>query len=122
MHAKAAKSTATDSLSKANLDMWELMVSHLDKELQQLHATVAARVDFEARRADLYRQADAKAAAEAQAFRAAQAARSAQAAQNAIGTPTPAPAGQSAERDRLRQLRLRSLPLLPKTNNAPSLN
>ena len=31
MHAKAAKSKATDSLTKANLDMWELMVGQLDK-------------------------------------------------------------------------------------------
>jgi hypothetical protein len=75
MHAKFAKSKATDSLTKANLDMWELMVGQLDKELQQLHETLAAREDLEARRAALYKQADAKAAATAQAARAAQAVR-----------------------------------------------
>jgi hypothetical protein len=65
MHARAAKSTAPDSLTKANLDMWELMVGQLDKELQQLRQTLAAREDLEARRAALYRQADAKAEAAA---------------------------------------------------------
>ena len=65
MQAKAAKSNATDSLTKANLNMWELMVGHLDKELQQMRVTLAAREDLEARRAALYRQADAKAEAAA---------------------------------------------------------
>lgn len=36
MHAKAAKSKATDSLTTANLNMRDLMVGHLDKELEQL--------------------------------------------------------------------------------------
>ena len=79
MKAKAAKSNASDSLTKANLDMWELMVGHLDKELQQMRLTLAARQDLEARRAALYKQADAKAEAAAQAARASQAARFAQA-------------------------------------------
>jgi hypothetical protein len=96
MQARAAKSKATDALTKANLDLWELMVGQLDKELQQLHQTLAAREDLEARRADLYRQADAKAAAAAAAARAAQAARFAEAEKNAAGT-TPAPTGQSRE-------------------------
>ena len=56
-----AKSKAADSLAKTNLDMWELMVGSLDKELQQMRLTLAAREDLEARRAALYRQADAKA-------------------------------------------------------------
>src|SRR5215469_12407695 len=34
MHAKAAKNKPTDSLTKANLDMWELVVGHLDNELE----------------------------------------------------------------------------------------
>ena len=63
MHARAAKSKVTDSLTKANHDLWELMVGQLDKEFQQLRETLAAREDLEARRADLYKQADAKAAA-----------------------------------------------------------
>lgn len=97
MHANAAKSKAVDSLTKANLDLWELMVGHLDKELEQLHVALAEREDLEARRADLYRQADAKAAAQAQVARAGQAARFAEGAQKASGTVTPAPAGESRE-------------------------
>src|SRR5579864_1841312 len=36
MQDKAAKNKTQDSLAKANLDMWELMVSHLDKELREI--------------------------------------------------------------------------------------
>ena len=71
MQAKAARSKTTDALTKANLDMWELMVGQLDKEFQQLRQSLAAREDLEARRAALYQQADGKAA---EAARAAQAA------------------------------------------------
>lgn len=121
MQAKAAKSKATDSLTKANLHMWELMVGHLDKELQQLHATLATREDMEARRASLYRQADAKADAEAQAYRAAQ---SAQVQQNAIGTPTPVateqPTGQSAGKSPATQTAPAQPSALPPNNNTAS--
>jgi hypothetical protein len=109
MHAKAAKSKSTDPVTKANLDMWELMVGHLDKELEQLRVTLAARDDLEARRAALYKQADANAEAAAQTARAAQAARFAQTEKNATGTPTPTPVptgqatGQSAESSRAPQ-------------------
>jgi hypothetical protein len=75
MQDKTAKSKTNDSLAKANLGMWELMVGHLEKELQELKIAMAAREDMEARRAALYKQADAKADAEAQAARAAEAAR-----------------------------------------------
>jgi hypothetical protein len=116
MQANAAKSKATDSLSKANLDMWGLMVGHLDKELQQMRVTLAAREDLEARRAALYKQADAKAEAAAQAARVGQAARLAQAEKSTAGAPIPAapePAtGQSAERS----------PAAPLTNNSASPN
>ena len=98
MQGKAAKIKVTDSLTKANLDMWGLMVGQLDKELQQLRETLAAREDLEARRAALYKQADAKAAAAAQVGRAAQAARFSEAEKNATGTPAPTAqsAGQSS--------------------------
>ena len=75
MQAKAAKSSAKDSLAKSNLEMWELLVGHLDKQLQELKIATAAREDLEARRSALYKQADAKAEAEAQAARAAEAAK-----------------------------------------------
>lgn len=67
MQDKAASSTSKDSSAKANLQMWELMLVHLDKQLDQLRAATAAREDLEARRAALYNQAYDKAAKEAQA-------------------------------------------------------
>jgi hypothetical protein len=65
--AKAASTHSKDSVAKANLEMWELLLSHLDKELQQLQVATLAREDLEARRAAMYKQADEKAAKEAQA-------------------------------------------------------
>ena len=117
MQAKAAKSNATDSLTKANLNMWELMVGHLDKELQQMRVTLAAREDLEARRAALYRQADAK----VEAARGGRAARFAEAQQNTTGTPAPAATedatGQSAEPSPAAQTSV-----APTTNNSASPN
>lgn len=122
MHAQAAKSKAIDSLTKANLDLWDLMVGHLDKEVQQMHATLAAREDMEARRAALYKQADAKAQAEAQAARANQAERFAQAQKNATGTPAPTATeqatGQSAERSPAAQTAPAQPSSAPVTNNS----
>jgi len=116
MQTNATKNKATDSLAKANLDMWGLMVSHLDKELQQMRVTLAARQDFEARRASLYKQADVKAEAAAQAARADQAARMAQAEKSTAGVPAPvAPAsatGQSSDRS----------PAAPPTGSSASPN
>ena len=113
-----AKSKATDSLAKTNLDMWELMVGNLDKELQQMRLTLAAREDLEARRAALYRQADAKAEAEAQAARASQAA---QAEKNVTGTAATGPTtGQSAERNSMAQGTPAQPSAAPATNNSAS--
>jgi hypothetical protein len=123
MHAKSANSKSTDPVTKANLDMWKLMVGHLDKELEQLRVTLAAREDLEARRAALYKQADAKAEAAAQAGRAAQSARFAQTEKNATGTPTPAPngqaTGQSAESSPAAQTAPAQPSAAPTTNSAP---
>jgi hypothetical protein len=66
MKAKAALNSR-DPLAKANVDMWELMVGHLDSELKDLRVAMAEREQWEARRASLYKQADVKAQAEAQA-------------------------------------------------------
>lgn len=95
MRANAAKSHAKDPLAKANLDMWELMVGHLDKQLEELKVAMATREDVEARRAAMYQQADAKAKAQAAqaAARAVQVAPGASAGQS----PTPTPATQGAE-------------------------
>ena len=66
MQAKNASSKSKDPIAKANLEMWQLLLAHLDKEFHQLQVATAAREDLEARRAALYHQADAKAAKEAQ--------------------------------------------------------
>ena len=67
MQAKNASSRSKDPVAKANLEMWELLLAHLDQEFHQLQVGMAAREDLEARRASLYNQAAAKAAAEAAA-------------------------------------------------------
>lgn len=67
MEAKNASSKSKDSVAAANLEMWELLLRHLDKEFNQLQMATLAREDLEARRAAMYRQADEKAAKEAQA-------------------------------------------------------
>ena len=102
MHDNAAKSKTQDSLAKANLEMWELTVSHLDKELRELKIAMAAHEDMEARRAALYKQADAKTDAEAAKFAAgapapaAPGARQSPAGQTAPRQPSPAPAANNS--------------------------
>jgi len=86
MRAKAIKGGIKDPVAKANLDMWELMLGHLDKQFEELKAATLARADLEARRAALYKQADEKAAAEARAAQG----------KFADQPPTPAPASQEA--------------------------
>lgn len=68
MRAKAA-ANSRDPLAKANLDMWELLVGHLDKQLQELRTAMVIRDDMETRRAAMYKQAEAKADAAAEAAR-----------------------------------------------------
>jgi hypothetical protein len=65
MQASATKSTTKDPVAKANLAMWSLMLSDLDKQYDQLLAAAHSREDLEARRAAMYKQAGAKAAAQA---------------------------------------------------------
>lgn len=92
-----AKAPAKDSLAKQNLDMWELMIKHLDKQLQDLQAMTEAHEENEARRAAMYKQADQRAAAEAQAARAANAAKLAAGASAPAATPSlAAPVAPSA--------------------------
>jgi hypothetical protein len=72
MRAKAtAAGNSKDSLAKANLEMWELMLSHLDKQFDQLRVATLARDDLEARRAAMYRQAMARTARPGQGIMAA---------------------------------------------------
>lgn len=65
MQASNASSRSKDPVAKANLEMWELLLTHLDKEFHQLQLATMAREAVEARRASMYNQALAKAAAEA---------------------------------------------------------
>lgn len=103
MHAQLknmqAKTPATskDSVAKANLEMWSLMLDQLDKQYAELVASTKAREELLARRRSLYQQADAKAAAEARAAQQASPALVAPAAEGqpavappAASTPTPA--------------------------------
>lgn len=85
MRTKAAANTR-DPLAKANVDMWELLVGHLDNQLKELRLAMAVREDMESRRAAMYKQAEAKSEAEAQAARARLAGK----------TPASAPATQGA--------------------------
>ena len=66
MQGKSA-ANAKDPAVKANLEMWNLMVGQLDKQLQELKQAEASRQDMEARRAAMYKQADIKSQAEAKA-------------------------------------------------------
>jgi hypothetical protein len=72
MRAKAA-SGPKDPFIHSNLEMWELLVGHLDKQLLELRVATAAHDELEARSAAMYKQADDRAAASAQASRSARA-------------------------------------------------
>jgi hypothetical protein len=68
MQASNASHRSKDAVAKANLEMWELLLDHLDKQLHEMELQ-AAQEGFDARRAAMYNQAAAKAAAEAAAAR-----------------------------------------------------
>lgn len=113
MRAKAVKGGGTkDPLVKANLDMWELMLGHLDKQFEELKAATLSRADLEARRAALYKQADEKAAAEARA------------AQSSFAGQAPAPiaAGQSAGQGTAGQTPASQTSPTPPASASPSPN
>jgi len=73
MQAKTAASAPKDSVAKANLEMWSMMIDQLDKQYAQMVTAQKAREEMEARRLSLYKQADDRAAAAAAAARAQQA-------------------------------------------------
>jgi hypothetical protein len=66
MQAENASSASKCPIARANLVVWELLLSHLDREFQ-LQIATAAREDVEARRAALHNQAFSKAEVEAAA-------------------------------------------------------
>jgi len=86
MQAKTAASTAKDSIAKANLELWELMLNDLDKQYDQMRNELHAREDLEARRAAMYKQSEDKAAA-ARAEQIKKAAQGAAAARQGPATP-----------------------------------
>jgi predicted trehalose synthase len=90
----ANTSSGKDSMAKANLEMWTLMVEQLDKQYDQLQMAARQRENMEARRAALYKQADEKAAEAAKKARegARAAATNPSATSQPEATPAPAPA------------------------------
>jgi|SRR5579864_6109503 len=88
MRAKTSAAASKDSMAKANLEMWSMMLDQLDKQYEQMVAAQKGREDIEARRLALYKQADQKAAAAAAAARTQQA--------NAANAAQAPAAGQSA--------------------------
>jgi hypothetical protein len=64
MRAKTG-ATSKDPIVKANLEMWDLVVDQLEKQLQELKLAEANRADMETRRAAMYKQAEIKSQAAA---------------------------------------------------------
>lgn len=95
MRTRTSATAPKDSMAKANLEMWSLMLEQLDKQYEQLVAATKAREDFEARRQAMYKQADEKAAAAASAARAAQQRKAGEQANSSAGTPASTPAAGS---------------------------
>jgi 3'-phosphoadenosine 5'-phosphosulfate (PAPS) 3'-phosphatase len=62
MQASAAVKNSKDPVTKANLEMWGLMIQQLDKQFDQLKVTARERADLSARRAAMYQQAEQRAA------------------------------------------------------------
>jgi hypothetical protein len=62
MQASAAVKNSKDPATRANLEMWGLMIQQLDKQFDQLKVTARERADLNARRAAMYQQAEQRAA------------------------------------------------------------
>ena len=55
MQASAAVKNSNDPVTKANLEMWGLMIQQLDKQFDQMKVIARERADLSARRAAMYR-------------------------------------------------------------------
>jgi hypothetical protein len=104
MQASPAVKNSKDPMTKANLEMWGLMLQQLDKQFDQVKMAAREREDLEARRSAMYRQAQEKAAqsarnAQAQARANSEAGQStgANAASRSGSQPAVAPAPQGAQ-------------------------
>jgi len=62
MQSSAAVKNSKDPMTKANLEMWGLMIQQLDKQFDQVKVAARERADLDARRAAMYKQAQEKAA------------------------------------------------------------
>jgi len=99
MQASTAVKNSKDPVTKANLEMWGLMLQQLDKQFDQVKAVAREREDLEARRSAMYKQAQEKAAQAARNARAnAESGQStgADAASQSGSQPTAAPVPQAA--------------------------
>jgi hypothetical protein len=62
MQANPAVKNSKDPMTKANLEMWGLMLQQLDKQFDQVKVAAREREDLDARRSAMYKQAQEKAA------------------------------------------------------------
>lgn len=116
-----AKNAATkDSMAKANLQMWGLMLEDLDKQYEQLRIATRTREEMEARRAAMYKQAEAKAAAEAQGIQAPGFARAPMT--GATTAPPSAPASGSSQPSATQPATAPAQAPAPKANSPSSPN
>jgi hypothetical protein len=62
MQSSPAVKNSKDPMTKANLEMWGLMLQQLDKQFDQVKVAAREREDLDARRSAMYKQAQEKAA------------------------------------------------------------
>jgi hypothetical protein len=96
MQASPAVKNSKDPMTKANLEMWGLMVQQLDKQFDQVKVAAREREDLEARRSAMYKQAQEKAAQSARNAQAQAQANAGAAGQSAGATATPQSGSQPA--------------------------
>ena len=96
MQASPAVKSSKDPMTKANLEMWGLMLQQLDKQFDQVKVAAREREDLEARRSAMYKQAQEKAAQSARNAQAQAQANAGAAGQSAGATATPQSGSQPA--------------------------
>ena len=62
MQSSSPVKNSKDPMTKANLEMWGLMLQQLDKQFDQVKVAAREREDLDARRSAMYKQAQEKAA------------------------------------------------------------
>jgi len=65
MRAKALKAGPKDSVAKADVDMWALLLGNLDSQFEEMRATTIARTEMESRRDAMVKEMEARKAAQA---------------------------------------------------------